>query len=180
MPTNADQFDHLHRAAAGATSVLFVCLGNICRSPLAEGVLKHRALERGVSSHLRIESRGTGDWHVGQPPDPRARAVARKHGIELTSHSALLTPHDLMTFDLVLGMDERNLRHIKRLGDPRGTLGLFRAFDPASLAGPEPGNFEVPDPYHDGPEAFDEVFAMVDAAARALLERIFVDTPHRP
>lgn len=173
---------HLLRSAAGARSVLFVCLGNICRSPLAEGVLKHRARESGVDHLLRVESRGTGDWHVDQPPDPRTRDVARKHGIELTSRGKLLTTADLDKFDLVLGMDTRNLSNIRRLGTPRGELGLFRVFDPTAWS-PTAGdvaegslrNPEVPDPYHDGPEMFDTVFAMVDAAARGLLERMFAE-----
>lgn len=166
-------------AGIGARSVLFVCLGNICRSPLAEGVLKHRALEHGVADQLRVESRGTGDWHVGQLPDPRARDVARKNGIELTSRAKLLTPRDLIEFDLILGMDRQNLSNINRLGTPRGELALFRLFDPHAASVHDPRNWEVPDPYHDGPEAFDEVFAMVDAAARALLERMFAHAPSR-
>lgn len=178
----ADHHSELIAAAATARSVLLVCLGNICRSPLAEGVLRHRADERGVGHLLRVESRGTGHWHVGELPDPRAREVARKNGIELTSRARLLTVDDLADFDLILGMDEQNLRSIKRLATDSGIEsrpGLFRVFDPVNHADharfADARNLHVPDPYHHGPEAFDEVFAMVDAASRGLLERMFAE-----
>ncbi len=165
--------------ASGARSVLFVCLGNICRSPLAEGLMKHQAKLAGVEALVHIESRGTGDWHVGDLPDPRARQVAEKHGVVLRSRAKLLRVDDLHEFDLILGMDRQNLLNIRALGAVRGTAGLLRAFDPLARRQPSTGNLDVPDPYHDGPDAFEAVCTMVSAATGALLERIIADTSSR-
>jgi protein-tyrosine phosphatase len=150
-------------------SVLFVCLGNICRSPLAEGVARHRAAGRGLDDALRIDSAGTGAWHVGEAPDPRSTDVAERNGIELRGPARKVTTQDLRSFDLVLAMDRDNLEALEGLrenADGRARIHLFRAFDP------EPGDGEVPDPYFGGPDGFDQVFEMVDRTVERLLDRI--------
>lgn len=153
-----------------ATRVLFVCLGNICRSPLAEGVFRQLVIEAGVLEHVGIASAGTGDWHVGHPPDPRMRATAASHGVDLSQQRAqVLTPALLETFDHVLVMDAENLRNARALArEPRLTrrIKLFRDFDP------EPGDRIVPDPYFGGDEGFEHVFTIVDRTARALLTHL--------
>lgn len=162
-------------------SVLFVCLGNICRSPTAQGVFEHLATRRGVRERLRIESRGTGSWHEGELPDPRTRAAASRHGVELVSRARVLDPaRDLAPperggFDLILPMDRRNRSHLIKAGAPPERVVLFRAFDPHSARGGGQASLEVPDPYDDGPECrlFDEVFEIVRRSSEALLDRIF-------
>jgi protein-tyrosine phosphatase len=158
--------------AAGARRVLFVCLGNICRSPLAQGVLEHQATARGVRDRLTIASCGTGSWHVGQPPDPRTIDVARRHGVALRSRARALDPAcDFTAFDLLLAMDRRNLRDILRAGGPPGKAALFLQFAPPELAARY--GHDVPDPYHGGPEGFDEVYSLVRAGAEGLLDAMF-------
>lgn len=146
--------------------VLFVCLGNICRSPLAEGVFRDHVERAGLGDSFEVASAGTSGWHVGDRPDARMLETARKHGIELRSRGRQLTAEDLEFHDLVLAMDRDNLHDILYL-DPEGRFGdrirLFREFDP------EPGDWQVPDPYYGGPEGFEQVFGMVDRTSRALL-----------
>ncbi|MDT8341362.1 MAG: low molecular weight protein-tyrosine-phosphatase [Longimicrobiales bacterium] len=151
------------------TSVLFVCLGNICRSPLAEGVFLHLLRAAGAGDRYRVDSAGTGAWHVGERPDPRAREVAERRGVALPSRARQVTPPDLDDFDLVVAMDRSNLADLEALRDRHGgsaRLVLLRDFDP------EPGDREVPDPYYGGPEGFDRVVAMVERSARALLDHL--------
>lgn len=149
-------------------SVLFVCLGNICRSPLAEGVLRHRAAERGLEEAIDVDSAGTGAWHAGESPDERSVAVARRHGIELGGQARKLTEADLEEFDWVIAMDRENLGNVESLRERAGgsaRVHLLREFDP------EPGE-EVPDPYFGGPGGFDDVYEMVDRSVTALLDEI--------
>ncbi len=150
-------------------SVLFVCLGNICRSPLAEGVFLHLARERGLDGELVIDSAGTGSWHVGEPADRRSRAEARRHGIELESRARQVTTADARDFDLVLAMDRSNLRDLERLFGPEPTtdLRLFRSWDPEA-----PGDADVPDPYYGGPDGFEEVHRMITRTCEALLDEV--------
>ncbi|MEQ9569311.1 MAG: low molecular weight protein-tyrosine-phosphatase [Longimicrobiales bacterium] len=154
----------------GTVSVLFVCLGNICRSPLAEGVFRHRVEEAGLQDRIRIDSAGTGGWHVGEPPDARSREVARAHGVSLDGQSARrVSPDDLRRWDWIVAMDRANLDDLERLRERHGGDGrivLLRDFDP------EPGDGEVPDPYYGGPQGFDRVYEMVDRSCAALLERV--------
>lgn len=152
-----------------ATSVLFVCLGNICRSPLAEGVFIHLAREAGVDGDLRVESAGTGAWHVGELPDPRSREVAERNGVRLPSRARQVAPTDLVEFDVIVAMDRSNLRDLEELCAAHGgsaRLVLMRDFDP------EPGDGEVPDPYFGGDSGFDDVFRMVERSARGLLQEL--------
>lgn len=151
------------------TSVLFVCLGNICRSPLAEGVFLHLLQEEGRAGRIRVESAGTGAWHVGELPDPRSREVAHRHGVTLPSRARQVVAADFREFDLVVAMDRSNLGELERLRVRYGggaRLALMRDFDP------DPGDGEVPDPYYGGDAGFDRVYAMVLRSARGLLEHL--------
>lgn len=152
-----------------SASVLFVCLGNICRSPLAEGVLRHRARQRGLDGRLRIDSAGTGAWHVGESPDRRSAEVARRNGVDLEGRARQVDEDDFHAFDLLVAMDRSNLRALEGMKDRSGgtaTLHLLRDFDP------DPGDREVPDPYYGGPRGFDNVYEMVDRSVEALLDHL--------
>ena len=151
----------------GDTSVLFICLGNICRSPLAEGIFQHLVEERGLSDRFLIDSAGTGGWHVGERPDPRSVKVAAEHGVELTGAARRLEAEDLRSFDHVIVMDRQNLRDVKNVqkihgGD--GVIRLLREFD--ADAGKD---LDVPDPYYGGPDGFERVYRMVHRSCEGLL-----------
>ena len=151
-------------------SVLFVCLGNICRSPLAEGVLSHRLEEAGLSDRVYVDSAGTGAWHVGQAPDTRSAAVAEKNGIDLPGRARRVRLEDFFEFELVLAMDRSNLRDLKDLESGSGSdaaIRLFREFDPE-----QDGDADVPDPYYGGPNGFERVFEMVDRTCTALVDHL--------
>ncbi len=152
-----------------SVSILFVCLGNICRSPLAEGVFRHRVGLAGLDAWVHIESAGTGGWHVGEPPDPRSVDVARRNGVSLDGQSARrVQPDDFDAFDLIVAMDGSNLRDLRRAAGSggRAELVLLRDFDP------DPGDGDVPDPYYGGPDGFDRVFDMIDRSCSALIEHV--------
>lgn len=156
-----------------STSILFVCLGNICRSPLAEGIFVHLARERGVEARVRVDSAGTGGWHVGDPPDPRSVEVARRNGIDLPGRARRVRAEDFGKFDLILAMDRSNLTDLERLRGAaagRAELRLFRDFDPEAKS-----DLDVPDPYYGGPSGFDDVFAMVRRTCEGLLEELAED-----
>ncbi|MEI2299006.1 low molecular weight protein-tyrosine-phosphatase [Ensifer sp. MJa1] len=147
--------------------VLFVCLGNICRSPLAEGVLRELAAQKGLASALLIDSAGTGAWHVGDPPDRRSIAVARRHGIDISAlRGRQVGALDFAAFDLILGMDESNVAALTRIA-PSGTADKVHLF--LSYATGRSQN--VPDPYYEGPEAFEALYQMLEAGCSSLLER---------
>jgi protein-tyrosine phosphatase len=150
--------------------VLFVCLGNICRSPLAEGVFRKLVHDSGLQDWFRIDSAGTSGYHEGEGPDPRSCAVARARGVELDHSARRIRAADLEQFHYVLAMDGDNLERIQRLVDGQRrvpTIALLRSFE----AGAPPGA-EVPDPYYGGPGGFDEVHDMVARACRGLLAHI--------
>ncbi|HKJ01139.1 MAG TPA: low molecular weight protein-tyrosine-phosphatase [Longimicrobiales bacterium] len=153
----------------GPTSVLFVCLGNICRSPLAEGVYCHLVEEEGLGEHFVIDSAGTGAWHVGERPDRRSIAVAAHHGVELPGRARQVTRDDLTRFDRVVAMDRDNLEALKELA-PRGgggaRLHLLREFDPSG------DGDEVPDPYYGGPDGFEVVYQMIRRSCERLLAEL--------
>ncbi|MBA2894297.1 low molecular weight protein-tyrosine-phosphatase [Nonomuraea soli] len=138
--------------------VILVCMGNICRSPMAEVVLRRTLEEHGLDDVV-VESAGTGDWHVGGPMDSRALATLAEAGYDGSAHRA--QHFRIGEYDLVLAMDKDNLRRL-----PRGAR-LFRSFDPDA-----PEGAEVPDPYYGGQEGFDEVLRMVEAASRGLAKYI--------
>ncbi len=151
--------------------VLFVCLGNICRSPLAEVLFRMHARQGGVAEHFEISSSGTGDWHAGNPADPRTVALAERSGISLADHSARqVTAADLAHYDHILAMDKRNLSDLLALDaqhadDANGPkIRLLREFDE------EPGDFSVPDPYYGGEDGFADVQAIVDRSVKRLLD----------
>ena len=145
------------------TSVIFVCLGNICRSPLAEGIARRLADERGVQ--LRIDSAGTGEWHVGEPPCEHSVRVARAHGIDISGLRARrVTRQDLERFDLVIALDAKNYNDLKRMGAT--TLEKLGAYGH--------GGEDVPDPYFfPGYEGFEKVFAMVESCVTELFDTHF-------
>ncbi len=131
-------------SGTGRTSVLFVCLGNICRSPLAEGVFRDLVEKEGLSGSFHIESAGTGGWHVGEPPDSRATMVASRYGVALESRAQQVTEEHLARFDYVIAMDRDNLSALERMAETSGAapeLHLLREFDPTG------SGEEVPDPY---------------------------------
>jgi protein-tyrosine phosphatase len=151
--------------------VLFVCMGNICRSPTALGVMRHLLAEKGLADVVEVDSAGTGGWHVGEPPDPRATAAARARGITLDGAARQIDPTDFDEFDLILAADRANLADLRAIAPP-GTehkVRLLREFDPASVGAPD---LDVPDPYYGGHHGFDEVLDLVDAACRGLLAEI--------
>jgi protein-tyrosine phosphatase len=151
-------------------SVCFVCLGNICRSPTAEGVMKTLLRRAGLQGKVAVESAGTADYHVGELPDPRARAAANARGVSLDSRAQQFERADFERFDYVLAMDAENLKNLSALAPneaARQRLGLLRAFDPES-----PEAAAVPDPYHGGADGFEEVLDLCEAACAGLLEHL--------
>ncbi|MBI4521894.1 MAG: low molecular weight phosphotyrosine protein phosphatase [Gemmatimonadetes bacterium] len=158
------------------TSVLFVCLGNICRSPLAEGVFRHLVVDHGLTDLFEIDSAGTGDYHIGAPPDRRAAHVARAHGITLTGRARAFEPADLDRFDHVLVLDRSVLRDIRRVQEAAGRgsakIRLLRQLDPQ--AGDD---LDVPDPYYGGAGGFERVYGMIAQACRHLLDEL-TSVPH--
>lgn len=149
--------------------VCFVCLGNICRSPTGEAVLRDLVERAGLAEFIEIDSAGTGDWHIGQPPDPRSIAAARRRGIELTGRARQFQRSDWDVFDYVLAMDRANYETLRSWA-PEGVaeekLALLRSFDPAS-----PPDADVPDPYYTR-DGFDGVIDLCIAACAPLLEHI--------
>ena len=150
--------------------VLFVCLGNICRSPLAEGVFRHYVAAAGLADRFRIDSAGTSSYHVGDPPDARTTAVARQRGIELAGAARQLEAGDLRAFDYVIAMDRENLANVQRLAkqiEPTAHIHLLREFDAQAN-----GELDVPDPYYCGQRGFEDVQDMVERACQALLQHV--------
>lgn len=155
--------------------VLFVCLGNICRSPTAEGVMRALVRDAGIEDTIEVDSAGTGSWHVGSAPDPRAVAAAGARGIVVEGTARQIRPEDLEEFDLILAMDRANLRALRQLaGGTRADVRLLREFDPASATA---ADLDVPDPYYGPSGGFEEVLDLVDAACRGLLARIDAGGP---
>jgi protein-tyrosine phosphatase len=155
-------------------AVCFVCLGNICRSPTAEGVFQKLVLAAGLGERIAIDSAGTGAWHVGEAADPRSRAAAERRGYVLSGHARQVTSVDFERFDYLLAMDHDNLRNLEDLARGSGRVGtatphiaLLRDFDKTAPAGSI-----VPDPYHGGARGFDEVLDICERACRGLLEHI--------
>lgn len=149
--------------------VCFVCLGNICRSPTAEGVFRHLVELEGLTGGIEADSAGTAAYHSGEPPDRRATAAARARGIRVGGSARQFQASDWDRFDYVLAMDRDNFDDLKRSAPARhqAKLHLLRQFDSAS-----PKHASVPDPYYGGPEGFDEVLDLCDAACRGLLAHI--------
>lgn len=146
--------------------ICFVCLGNICRSPTAEGVFQHLVNERGLQSYFYIDSAGTSAYHIGEPANSKSQWVANQQGIKLHSKARRFKKNDLEEFDLVLAMDYENLQNIRQLDDGSGfsdNVKLLREFDP------DPDDKAVPDPYYGGMEGFQRVFNVIKRSSEALL-----------
>lgn len=148
---------------------MFVCMGNICRSPLAHAVFKKLVVMEGLDGHFEIESSGTTGYHTGELPDHRMSKVAYDHGYNMDHRARRFMPHDLDDYDLILAMDKENLSDIRRqAGDKmRARVQLMRDYDPDGYEGSE-----VPDPYYGGDEGFENVFTIVDRTSRGLLSHL--------
>lgn len=146
--------------------ILFVCLGNICRSPTAEGIFRTLVARRGLEADFELDSAGTGAWHAGEPPDARMSAAARRAGYELAGAARQVRASDYLEFDRIFAMDSDNLASLlgKRPDQARATVELFRDHDP------EGRGEDVPDPYYGGPEGFDAVVRIVERTSNALLD----------
>lgn len=148
--------------------ICFVCLGNICRSPTAGGVFQHLINERGLENYFEVDSAGTSAYHIGEAADKRSQRTANSHGISLGSKARRFKASDLEYFDLILAMDNKNLRNVQQMAgkEQMNKIGQMRDFDP------EPGNGEVPDPYQGGPEGFENVFQIVKRSCEQLLDEL--------
>jgi len=158
---------------APPASLLFVCLGNICRSPLAEGVMRRLVSDSGLEGDVHVDSAGTAAYHAGEGPDPRSVAVAvDRGGITLEGRARRVVPSDFESFDWIFAMDTSNLRdleHQRRHRGGKARLTLLRAFDPDA-----PGkDAEVPDPYYGGPDGFDLIYDQIERSCRSFLEEEF-------
>jgi protein-tyrosine phosphatase len=143
--------------------VLFVCLGNICRSPTAEGVMRHLLRERGLEDRVEVDSAGTGAWHVGEPPDARSAAAARQRGIALEGAARQVRPSDFADWDLLVAMDRSNLRDLLAIApDAQARAKVRLLLDDA----------DVPDPYYGGERGFDDVLDLVTEACERLADEI--------
>ena len=153
----------------GKVSVLFVCLGNICRSPTAHGVFQGMVNNSGFGETIKVDSAGTGDWHIGHSPDQRTAQVAATKGYDLSELRArLVTGDDFQQFDYIIAMDRSNLSDLKAMqpANYRGYLGLFLDFST------QEAHSEVPDPYYGGEDGFELVFNLVEEASQGLLQHI--------
>jgi len=158
--------------------VLFVCLGNICRSPLAKALFTRHAQERGTLERFEIDSCGTGHWHVGGPADRRTLAVAARRGTPLAHVARQVCDADFARFDHIIAMDMANAQDLIDLGAPPGKVRLLRSFD-ASLAGVADRQRQVPDPYHGNDNDFDRVYDMTSLACLGLLDALLAGVPAR-
>ena len=150
-----------------STSILFVCTGNICRSPLAEGIFRHLVTEAGRDADVLIDSAGTGGWHEGELPDPRSRAIAKTHGIDISGQRARqIRPDDFNRFSLILAMDRGNLASLRRSAGSTSSaeIALFNQYTLGQ-------NKDVPDPYYGGEDGFLNVYNMLLAGCQSLLSK---------
>jgi protein-tyrosine phosphatase len=160
--------------------VLFVCMGNICRSPAAEGVARQVAAERGLDGRVEIESAGTIDYHVGEPPDDRIRAVAATRGYEVNGRARQVTVEDFQSFDLLIAMDRDNLAHLRELrSELDGATGCRAELKLLSDFLPEGSTIDVPDPYYGGGRGFEDVLDMIERAVPRILDEL-VSEPAEP
>jgi protein-tyrosine phosphatase len=148
--------------------VLFVCLGNICRSPTAEAVFRAKVVERGLAGEVEVDSAGTGGWHAGNAPDRRAVAEGERRGMSMSGRARQVSGSDLRSFDLVIAMDESNRRELLALASDdeiRGRIQLLRDWDPEAAG----HDRAVPDPYYGGDREFAEMFDIVERACEGLI-----------
>jgi len=150
--------------------ILFVCLGNICRSPLAEAIVREHALVRGLDRQFCFASAGTGDWHVGGGADTRSAATAKAHGVDLSRHRAMqITPPDISHWHWFVAMDANNKEDLLAMGAGRETVLMMRQFE--SEANPP----DVPDPYYGGSDGFEKMFHLLTANADPLLDYLMTN-----
>ena len=175
------------RHASGTYRICLVCLGNICRSPMAEVILRDELDRAGLSGRVEVDSAGTGDWHVGGPMDRGARAELSRRGYDGSAHRARQFDRAwFRRYDLVLAMDDSNLSGLRRMAPDREAAertAMFRSFDPALAGRGDGSDQEVPDPYGGGPEEYALVFDLVLPAARGLadqLSQMLADRPAAP
>jgi protein-tyrosine phosphatase len=150
--------------------VCFVCLGNICRSPTAEGVFRHLVDEAGLSSAFEIDSAGTAGYHSGEPPDHRARAAGKRAGIPVAGNARQFVAADFARFDHVIAMDAANAKDLRRIApsaEASAKIRLLRSFDPAA-----PENAPIPDPYYGEAQGFDDVLELCRSACGHLLREM--------
>ena len=150
--------------------ISFVCLGNICRSPLAQGVFQNLVNQKQLEQKIIVTSAGTGGWHIGDLPDERMRRTAQSNGIQLESRARQFQSADFNRFNLILAMDHSNLARLEEIAPSNLSpekLMLFRSFDPECN-----GNQDVPDPYYGGAKGFEEVYSMVKRTCPPLLDYI--------
>ncbi|MEU7814783.1 low molecular weight protein-tyrosine-phosphatase [Pseudonocardia sp. NPDC049154] len=146
--------------------VSFVCTGNICRSPMAEKVFRAALDEAGLAAGVAVTSAGTGGWHVGEPMDPRAAEVLQRHGYD-TAHTARQIDSHVLSADVLVALDHGHRRALRDSVPEPDRVVMLRSFDAEST-----DDAEVPDPYYGGPDGFDEVLRMIEAAVPGLLERV--------
>lgn len=154
--------------------VLFVCLGNICRSPLAEAVFKHKIQEHQLDSHVRTDSCGTGDYHIGDQPDPRTVQIAQRNGVAIWHQARQLSESDLVEFDYIFAMDSSNHRNILQLPSAnlhQHKVRLLREYDPHGLG-------DVPDPYYGNLHDFQEVFDILNRSLDEFIQELKLNLPH--
>ena len=152
--------------------ICFVCLGNICRSPLAQGIFEALIIKENCQDLVYVESAGTGSWHIGKPPDSRMQSTARKNNVDLNSLARQFQPEDYHRFDLVFAMDQANFIDLASLSSSKivkKKLRLFRSFDPENLSKLP---LDVPDPYYGGNNGFDNVFNIIHRTSPKILEFI--------
>ncbi len=177
MPIESPAFEALpgRRQLAGPYRVCLVCLGNICRSPMAEAVLRAELDRAGLSDAVSVESAGTGDWHVGERMYDPARSELDRRGYDGSGHRARqIEPSWLADYDLLLAMDADNLADLRRMAGgtaAAGRIRLLRSFDPG-LTGDDPFGGQVPDPYGGTPDQYALAFDLIEAAAKGLAQRL--------
>ena len=154
-------------------NILFICLGNICRSPLAEGFLQYHINQRKLGGSFNIDSAGTGNWHIGKPPDRRAVRVAAEYGVDISKLRARqITPKDMDSFALVIAMDRNNLSELQLL---RTNANADCQIELLSESSHEPGFIDVPDPWYGDYKDFQSVARQIDSACCSLLEKLLQD-----
>jgi protein-tyrosine phosphatase len=152
--------------------LLFVCMGNICRSPTAEAVMRAVVAREGLAGEVVIDSAGTGSWHVGHPPDARSTAAAQARGIVVEGAARQVTADDFEDYDLLLAADGENVAALRRIApdaEAAEKIVLLRQFDREAVAS---GDLDVPDPYYGGDQGFEDVLDLIEAACDGLLQHL--------